>query len=167
MQWANVLMAALMLAQAAPKEGKIDTVQDKSANFAAFKSYSWAKGQEAYNPSVHKIIVEAIDAEMSARGFTKVEGGAADVTIRYHTILSTKVDLDKLEELPKADQPAPASATVDVGRLVIAMRTVQGDKQVWAASTTDSITRDPASRDQAIRGVVGRLFETYPKTTPQ
>jgi hypothetical protein len=145
--------------QLPPKEGKIATVTDPKANFAAFTTYTWEKGYEAHDVSAHKVLVEAIDAEMAARGFRKLESGAGNVTIRYHTNVRSDVDLDKVDEYERSGKIAP---TKMLGRLVIVMRDAN-NKQVWAADTVQPINAtDAAARNSQIRQYVTRLFETYP-----
>jgi Domain of unknown function (DUF4136) len=145
--------------QLPPKEGKIATITDPKANFAAFTTYTWEKGYEAHDVSAHKVIVAAIDAEMAARGFRKLESGTGNVTIRYHTNVRTDVDLDKIDQYEREGKLAP---TKTLGRLVIVMRDAN-DKRVWAADTVQPIdASDATARNNQIRQYVTRLFETYP-----
>jgi hypothetical protein len=144
-------------AQLPPKEGKIESVKDAKANFASFTTYRWEPGYEAYDKSVHRVLVDAIDAELAARGFKKQEGGTASVTIRYHTVVRTDVSLDTLDEFERAGKIAPARA---LGRLVIVMRTPD-NQRVWAADTVQPIP-DSSNRDADLRQIVARMFETYP-----
>ncbi len=153
-----VMAVVLSFVQAPPKEGKIESLKDPKANFAAFTTYTWEKGYEAHDVSAHKVIVEAIDAEMAARGFRKLESGTGNVTIRYHTNVRTDVDLDKIDAYEREGKLAP---TKTLGRLVIVMRDAS-NKRVWAADTVQPINADAAARNSQIRQYVARLFETYP-----
>ena len=91
--------------------------------------------------------MDAIDAELAARGFSKVTSGAAAVTVRYHTVVRTDVLLDKLDEFERAGKVAPTKA---LGRLVIVMRDA-ADKRVWAADTVQPVHADPATRERDLR----------------
>ncbi len=77
-----VLLVALVTAQA-PPIGKADSTFDKKANFASFRTYAWTPGTHAFNPAAHKMISRRVEAEMAARGFTKVATGG-DVTLSYY-----------------------------------------------------------------------------------
>ena len=77
-----VLLLTLVTAQA-PPIGKAESTFDKKANFASFRTYAWTAGTHAFNPAAHKLILEAVEAEMAARGFTKVASGG-DVTLSYY-----------------------------------------------------------------------------------
>ena len=76
-----VLLLTLVTAQA-PPIGKADSTFDKKANFASFRTYAWTPGTHAFNPAAHKMILEAVEAEMAARGFTKV-----DIRRRRHAVV--------------------------------------------------------------------------------
>jgi Domain of unknown function (DUF4136) len=148
----------LSLGQLPPKEGKIESITDQKANFAAFTTYKWEVGHQAYDPSIHKTIVDAVDAELTARGLRKLETGTPSVTVRYHTVVRTDVLLDKLDEFEREGKVAP---TKTLGRLVIVMRDAN-KRQVWAADTVQAVNADPATRNRDIAQVVGRMFQSYP-----
>jgi len=151
------LMVFVSSGQLPPKEGRIESIKDAKANFQSFTTYRWEKGYEAYDPSVHRHIVQAIDAELAARGFRKLETGAATVTIRYHTTVRNDVSLDTLDEFERAGKVAPGRA---LGRLVIVMRTPD-NQRVWAADTVQPLP-ETATREGELRQIVSRMFETYP-----
>jgi len=158
MKLATVAVAVLLsFAQLPPKEGKIESLKEPSANFASFTTYSWERGYDAHDPAVHKLIVQLIDSEMARRGFTQVKSGA-NVTLRYYTVVRTDVIMDKLDEFEKAGKPAP---TKKLGRLVIVMKDAK-DKRVWAADTVQPLNDDRAKAQSDVQAVVPKLFDTYP-----
>jgi hypothetical protein len=153
----------LSFSQLPPKEGKIESVKDPKAHFGAFTTYTWEKGYEAYDPTVHKTIVDAVDAELKARGLRKLETGTGSVTVRYHTVVRTDVILDKLDEFEREGKNTP---TKTLGRLVIVVRDAS-NRRVWAADTVQPLNPDPATRNRDIGQVVGRMFATYPGAIKQ
>jgi len=152
-----VLLVALIAAQA-PPIGKVDSTFDKKANFASFRTYAWTPGSHAFNPAAHQLIVEALDAEMAARGFTKVATGA-DVTLSYSSMAVKNVDLNALDKAERAGSAAP---TKDLGRLVVVMRT-PARRQLWSAATREYLEPDIEKLGATLKAVTARLFETYPK----
>ena len=156
-----VLLMFVAQAQGRPAPGKVNSTFDKTAAFTTFKTYGWIAGQPAFDPAAHKAIVAAIDAEMTAVGLKKVEGGTGDVTLRYLAVRSTSVDIEKLAALEKqgGDQ---AGANYTVGRLVIVMEDAKSSRRLWAADGVERLNPAVAERDQAIKAVVTRMFETYP-----
>jgi hypothetical protein len=65
---------------------------DKTANFTAFKTFAQRKGTPARDSFVDKRIVDAIDAEMTAKGLTKNDA-SPDLTVIYHVATDTKQDI--------------------------------------------------------------------------
>jgi hypothetical protein len=62
---------------------------DKDAKFAGYKTYKWVPIKDAMQVSdiVDKMLKEAIDAELRAKGLTKVEGDKADLFIGYQAAI--------------------------------------------------------------------------------
>jgi hypothetical protein len=154
-----VLCAVVMGGAVQDKVTAVDSRFDKSVNFASIRTYSWIRGYDAYDPSVHKLIVAAIEDEMARLGVQKVESGG-DVTLAYYTVRSSEVDLSALDRLPPEERVnAPQKM---LGRLMVIMRKPADEARLWSASTREYVSNDPASRDETIRRVANRLFETYP-----
>jgi len=157
-----ILMVALTLLapQAKSKQG-VESTAAKGKDFAAFHTYTWDKGHEAYNPEAHKLIVAAIDKEMAGLGLTRADGTAADVMIRYHSLVATVVDFKSLQKAPVKAKDG-SDKTSQLGTLVVEM-VDRGRKQLWAAKTQETVeTTDMSAFGQAIGPVVARLFATYP-----
>jgi len=154
-----VLLVALITAQV-PPIGKADSTFDKKANFASFRTYASGPGTNAFNPAAHKMILEAIEAEMAARGFTKVASGG-DVTLSYYTMAVTNVDLRALDRVERAGASGPAP-TKDLGKLIVVMRN-PARQQVWTAATREYLEPNIEKFGATIKAVAARLFETYPK----
>jgi len=155
------LALTLLVPQTRAKDRSVDTTSAKGKNFAAFKTYAWDKGHEAYDPAAHKLIVAAIDKEMAGLGFTRAEGTAADVMIRYHSLVSTVVDFKSLQKAPEK-APDGTTKTSQLGTLVVEMLD-PSRQQLWAAKTRETVdTKDSAAFSQAIGPVVARIFKTYP-----
>ena len=154
-----VLLVALIASQA-PPIGKADSTFDKKANFASFRTYAWGPGTHAFNPALHKLILEAVEAEMATRGFTKVASGG-DVTLSYYAMAVTNVDLKALDKVERAGGSGPAP-TKDLGKLILVMRN-PARQQVWTAATREYLEPNLEKFGATIKTVTARLFETYPK----
>ena len=102
---------------------------------------------------------------MTALGLKRVEGRAGDVTLRYLAVRSTSVDLDKLEALTKQGGDK-SGADVTVGRLIVVMED-KASRRLWAADGVERLNPAVADRDQTIKGIVARMFETYPTRQPK
>ena len=161
MRIAGLILLLLFAGQGRPDLGKVNSTFDKGASFPTFKTWSWTTGRPALDPSAHKVIVGAIESEMTGLGLKRVEGGAGDVTLHYLAVRSTSVDLEKLEAIEK-EGGDKTGAEFTVGRLVIVMEDAKAKRRLWAADSVERLDPSAADRDQAIMGVVARMFETYP-----
>jgi hypothetical protein len=156
----TVVLCAIMIAGAEQeKVGAVDSRFDKSVDFASIRTYSWIRGYDAHDPSVHKLIVAALDEEMGRLGLQKVATGA-DVTLAYYTVRSSEVDLSALDRLPPEERVnAPQKM---LGRLLVIMRKPADEARLWSASTREYVSNDPVALNETLRRVTNRLFETYP-----
>ena len=158
-----LVFVGCMLMLQTPPIGKVDSTYDKRSNFAALRTYQWLPGTPAFNPEAHKLIVAAVDAEMSALGFTKAASGA-DVTLAYYTMAVTNVDLKALDKIER-DGGSRAAANKTLGRLVVVMRDAS-NQQIWTAATREYIEPTIEKFEATSKMVTARLFETYPKRRP-
>jgi len=83
---ALLLVPALVLAQ------KVSYDYDKTANFAAFKTYAHRDGTKVGQELIDARLVAAIDAELAAKGLTKTESNP-DVFVIYHTTFEKQKDI--------------------------------------------------------------------------
>jgi len=158
-----LVLGCVMMLQA-PPTGKVDSTFDKSADFAALRTYKWLPGTPAFNPVVHEMIVAAVEAEMDDLGFTKAESGA-DVTLAYYAMAITNVDLEALDKIER-EGTSRAAANKTLGKLVIVMRNA-AQKQIWTAATREYLEPTVEKFRAPLRIVTGRLFETYPTRRPR
>lgn len=158
----NTVVCLLALLLLAPQEiGKVGSTVDKKVDFAAFHTYAWEKGHEAYDPAIHKAIVAAVDAQLAAAGLKKVDAGKGDVTVRYHAVRGTDVDLDLLRKLQK--EGAPAAADKTIGSLAVVVYAPKGTEPLWEAHMRSPLSTDPKTIDEQVRTIVAALFKTYPR----
>ncbi len=155
--WGLVL---LMFVAQPPKPGKVASEYDKQADFSKYRTYTWMPGLEARVPQAHTLIVAGIDREMSALGLTRVAGDA-DLTVTYHALRSTYINLKELEKAQR-DGNNEQAPSYDLGTLVIVLRENGSKRQLWAANTAEYMSPDPAVREQTIDQAVTRVFAAYP-----
>ena len=152
-----ILLLGFLFTAQQPVPGNVDSTFDKQAKFTAIKTYSWTTGTEAFIPEAHKMIMAAIDKEAAGVGLKRVATGG-DVTIAYHTMTVSNVDLKALDKMDKKTMSAP---TKDLGKLVVVMHDAAG-RQVWSAMSREYLDPDRARLGATIQTVAERLFTTYP-----
>jgi Domain of unknown function (DUF4136) len=156
----SVACALVLLLLAPQAIGEVESHFDKKADFSAYRTYTWSKGHQAYDPAAHKAIVAAIEAQMAALGFTQVDKGA-DVFLTYHTVRSSEVDLKMLDKLKDQGQDTSA-ATKILGRLAVVLSNPTSRAALWSAGTRRRLSDDPSKWQDEVRLAVASLFETYP-----
>ncbi len=88
----TLLVAALAFVPVSLGAQKTSFDFDKTANVAAFKSYSLKEGTKVGDPLIDNRIVSAIDAQLAAHGLTKTDA-KPDVTVVYHIAFDKKQDI--------------------------------------------------------------------------
>jgi Domain of unknown function (DUF4136) len=86
------LIVALVLAPVVLLAQKTSFDYDKTANFAAFKTYALKDGTKVGNPLIDNRIVAAIESELAAKGLT-ASADKPDVTVIYHVAFDKKQDI--------------------------------------------------------------------------
>jgi hypothetical protein len=153
----------LAAAQKAKEPFTASVVQlDKTVDVTAFKTYSWTPGHPSLLPSVDKVLVAAIDAQMAAKGLTKADKG--DVLVCYHSVERQDVDLKTFDEkAPAAGAERPMAQMVRVGSLVIDLKNPATNKLIWRVKgegVTSNLT--DANRAEFLNAAVAKLFTLYP-----
>ena len=83
--WIAAAGLALLGRTAAAQQVTYD--YDKSADFSGLKTYAWVNGTIVRDELTHKRIVAAVDSQMAAKGFARVEAtGSPDVYVAYHAV---------------------------------------------------------------------------------
>ena len=83
---------AVLLTPALAMAQKTSYDYDKSANFAAFKTYTHKDGTKVGQPLIDDRIVAAIDAQLAAKGLTKDDANP-DVVVVYHIAFDKQKDI--------------------------------------------------------------------------
>src|SRR5262245_64905234 len=72
---------------------KVTTQSAPNVNWSQYKTYSWAQGESVANPIMNQYIVSAIDAQLSAKGFKKVDSDG-DLVVVFNTTTDTQKQLN-------------------------------------------------------------------------
>jgi hypothetical protein len=154
----SVLLGTGQLAVAGqqPKYG-VSVRAAKPAALAKAKTYVWTKSQPSFDKNVDQQIIAAVDRELSARGFTKLDSGPGDVVVTYASVSRTDVDL---KSKPSADGVRRQYA---VGTLVVDMRDPANKESLFRVRMDTPIDSEPEKLEAAINAAVAAMFEKYPK----
>ena len=152
---------------------------DRSANFAAYKSYQWVDlpgpGGAVPDQLIDQAIKRAVDEQLSQKGLTQVEKDGY-LKISYHAILREEkaVDLSGFGTGigPLGGGLGPWSngtvtgqtSTIPVGTLVIDLYDPTRNQLVWRGDVTKTldINKSPDKNYRALQKAMSKLFKNYP-----
>ena len=170
---------ALLVAPAVILAQKTSYDFEKTANFAAFKTYAHKEGTKVGQPLIDDRIVAAIETQLAAKGLTK-----ADVESRTCSSSTTWPSTRRRTSRPTA--PATAAATAPygwgwgggwaggttttqvrdilIGTLVIDMADAKKGQLVWRGMGVKEVNTQakPEKRDKSINNAVKKIFKNYP-----
>jgi len=182
-----VLSAALTLTACGPS---LQYHRDAGVPIPAAATWAWSEPDqdspaprgavEAAPDSVHRFIADAIEAELTQRGFTRVRADLADFVVHFHVAQRTVVDTLPWRHDPTTSggEPPPGGTWGGYGRPegfgdrvvaweegMLVVDVLPRDRRVvaWRGIIVDEILPD-AERDprRAIGKAVRRLMSKFP-----
>jgi hypothetical protein len=138
---------------------------DRSANFTRFKTYAWMQGTHLSDQLNHQRIMRAVDAQLTARGFSKV-GANPDVLVAYHSSFDKNLQINAFGSGPRIGLRS-ATATVEeivVGTLAVDVMDAQTHNIVWRgiASKELDAKASPEKKEKGIDKAAEKIFKNYP-----
>ena len=169
---AAAMMPAVLLAQ------KVSYDYEKTANFAAFKTYAHKDGTKVGQQLIDDRIVAAIDTELAAKGLTKSESNP-DVFVVYHIAFDKQKDISTYSSGYGGGYGAygwgwgggwaGGTTTTQVrdiliGTLVIDLADAKKGQLAWRGVGTKEVNTqaNPEKRDKSINNAVKKIFKNYP-----
>lgn len=144
----------------------VSTDYDRAANFAPLKTYSWRVEAPLPNPLNAERLVNAIDAQLKAKGFTKMESGG-DVTVTYHAAADKSVDVQSFQSGGAYScwggcTTSTTVTPVTIGTVIVDIIDSKTNKMLWRGSATDTVSGDPKENEAKIQEGVHKMFEKFP-----
>ena len=142
---------------------------DRSANFSKFRTYSWIRGTNLNDELNHNRIVRAVDAQMIARGFSKVDGASnPDLLVAYHASFDKNLEINA-SGFGGYRFAGPRSGTarveeVVVGTLAIDLVDAHTKNIVWRGMATKELDAkaNPEKKEKNINKAAEKIFKNYP-----
>jgi hypothetical protein len=156
----------LLLATAAIADVKTD--YDRGADFNSYKTYTWEKVQTA-DPLWVDRIKEAVDSQLAAKGWTRVESGGQVAIIaiemnRNQRTLNTFYD-GFGRGWRWGGGFGNATTTVDtykVGTLVVDLFDANTQKLIWRGSSSDTLSDKSDKNIKNLDKDVQKMFDHFP-----
>ena len=173
-------MLVLGLALAGCSTFMIDTDYDPDADFSAFQTYDWApaESESPKDPRVQNDLLEgrvhdAVDAELSSRGFTRVaEGATPDFWITYHAGVEAKIDVTTIQQAYPyyrgysrwGGYSETYVRNYDEGTLILDVIDPKTERLVWRGSAQAQVQdrSTPERREKRVRDAVHAILARFP-----
>lgn len=146
----------------------VKTDYDHSADFSRYKTYSWISAR-AGNDLWADRIMQDVDGQLAAKGWTKVEAGG-DATVSAFGRTRNEQTLETYYTgFPgwrwRGFGDGAAVTTVEntpVGTLVVDLFDGATKKLIWRASSTDTLSEKPEKNEKKLENAVADMFKHFP-----
>jgi hypothetical protein len=173
----NFVMVLAFLFLAYPAAGqKVKVNLDQTVDLSRFKTYTWVKGMAAKNPIVNQMITDAIDAQLAAKGFKKVDADG-DVQILFFAAMDLSLYIPEVG-WSNVSNPQGSIASIGAptnipqGTLVVDMMDRKTQRFFWRASARETLASGRSGNDakdaqrvqKLVTKAVAKMFDKYPAT---
>jgi hypothetical protein len=147
----------------------VKTDYDHNANFNQYKTYSWISAQGS-NDLWSERIAQAVDAQLMAKGWTKVaSGGDATVSAfgRTHNEQTLETYYTGFGGGWRWRGFGDATTTVEntpVGSLTVDVFDGNSKKLILRASSTETLSEKPEKNEKKLEKAVEDMFKKFPPT---
>jgi hypothetical protein len=155
---------------------------DKNTDFSRFKTYKWValKGAPQVNDLVDKQIRDAIDAQLAAKGLSKVDSDSVDLYIGYQVGITSEKEFTSFNTDwgygggwgrggwygggPGGGMTTGTTSTIYIGQLAVDMNDTSHKDLVWrgVVSKTIDTKAKPEKQAKNLNKAVAKLFKNYP-----
>ena len=169
-------LIALLLTPALVMAQKVSYDFDKTATFAAFKTYALKDGTPVGQALIDERIVAALDKELALKGLTKVEADP-DVFVVYHVAFDKQQDISSYSSGYGGGYGpygwgwggGMSTTTTQVrdilmGTLVIDLADARKGQIAWRGMGVKEVQTqaNPEKRDKSINEAVKKILKNYP-----
>lgn len=166
-----LLMVPGLVVAATPK---VTTDYDPGAKFTSYKTYQWAMKPDGGSPLMQQRIVDGIDAQLAAKGWTQAQN--ADVAVAAHISTTEKQSLDTFysgtgmagwawRRNGGALMGGMATTQVEsyeVGTLVVDLFDSRTKQAIWRGTATGTASGSPQKEDAEVDKAVAKMFAGFP-----
>jgi len=153
---------------------------DQNTDFSKFKTYKWVELKNAQNPGdlLDKQINNSFDAQLVAKGLTKVEDDSANLFIGYQAGIGQEKEFSSYNTnwgygagwgsgwygAPGGGMSTGQTSTIYVGQLVLDMYDSANHDLVWRGLGTKTIDpkAKPEKQQKNLNKTVTKMLKNYP-----
>lgn len=139
---------------------------DHHANFERYHTYYWLKVQ-THNPLWEQRIEDAVDKELQAKGWQKVE---ADGDVAITAVGSTEAEREYVTFYDGLGgwywggfgTATTTPVTYRIGTLVLDLYDAQTKRLIWRGMATKTLSNKPAKNEKGLEKAVAKMFKHFP-----
>jgi hypothetical protein len=156
---------------------------DQKADFTKFKTYKWVavKDGEQLDELNAKMVVQAIETQLTAKGLKKIESGDADLLVAYQVAISKEKEVTSFSTgygmgpawggrwyggygAYGGGTSTTTSATILIGSLALDMYDSAAKTLVWRGLASKQIDTkaSPEKRQKNLDKGMAKLLKSYP-----
>jgi hypothetical protein len=153
---------------------------DQKADFTKFKTYKWVtvKDGEPLDELTAKMVVQAIETQLTAKGLQKVESGDADLLVAYQVAVNKEKEVTTFGTGYRygpgwggrwyggygGGMTSTTTATILIGSLALDMYDSAAKTLVWRGLASKQIDTKatPEKRQKNLDKGMAKLLKTYP-----
>jgi hypothetical protein len=150
----------------------VKTDYNHTVNLAKYRTFAWVKEPKTQNPLMKQRIVDAINAQLEARGMELVTDNA-DLGISANVATHERHTLQSFyDDFPGwgwhrmwGPGPGVVTTTVDtyqVGTLVVDLFDTHTKQVVWWASAMGTVSDKPEKNAKKLEKSVEKMFKEFP-----
>lgn len=167
-----VLATSLVACASTPT---VNTDFDPAANFASYRTYSWAVKPQGGSPLVQQRIVDGINSRLQARGLREAPQG--DIAIAAHVVTTRQQTLDTFYSgtgmggwgwrggWHGGAGMGTATTTVrnyEVGTLIVDMFDAKTQQAVWRGTASATVPNSPDRVNVQVEAGLDKMFAAFP-----
>ena len=174
----RVITVLLLLAAGQSFAQKVNVDFDKDVDFSKYKTYAFSEGTPTPVTLTNQRIEKAIEAQLAAKGLTRVESNA-DLTVVFHCAITERTQLSTRSldgwdwgpgwgwgrgwrrwggggtEITEVEQ-------IPVGTLIVDIGDSSTKRYIWRGTATKTISSKPDKNEKAIDAAMKKMFEKFP-----
>jgi hypothetical protein len=171
------IAATILLLAGCASTPTVHTDSDPAADFSGTRTYTWlAKpDQQGVPPLASQRIVDYVNAQLQAKGWTESPGG--EVAVVAHVATQQQQSLDTMYSGPMyrgwgwgpgwhggmgMGSATTRVRTYTVGTLVVDLFDARTKQAIWRGTASDTVPDDPAKGDALLRAGIAEMFASFP-----
>ena len=169
-----IALLLMLLGTVSATAQKVSVGADPAVDLTKFKTYGWSKVAST-NPVADQIVITAVDAQLAAKGLTKVDTDPELTVVVFGSSMSD-VHVSNPSWAPSLNSIATGVAVgsqswlVRKGTLVVDLLETKTNNSVWRGTATDTLDRGPTGDkvkdakvlEKPIKNAVKKMFKQFP-----